>query len=88
MNNMNGITLPENFDKLCNCAYTTNSGEPIKVSIAALVKLMKDIPKTPRILTMPIQLKEATVLRDNTILISSDIAEALEEAIKDKKSEE
>ena len=84
---MDGITLPENFDKLCNCAYTINNGEQIKVSLAALAKIMKDIPKMPRILTMPIQLKELGVLRDNTILISSDIAEALEEAINDKKSE-
>lgn len=78
------ILLPDNFDKQsCNCTYTTNGEEQAKISIAALFELMKNIPKSPRILTMDIQLKEASILPDNTIVISSDIANALEQALKD-----
>ena len=71
------------FDYNSNCTYTTNGGKQAKLSLNVLLKIMEDIPKTPRILTMPIQMKKLNILPDNTILISNDIAEAIEEALKD-----
>ena len=73
-----------NYGKLCNCAYTTSTGTPIKLSVAALLKVIGNLPKIPRILVMDLQLKEASILPDNTIIISTDIAEALEDAFREK----
>ena len=67
-----------------NCTYTTSSGNKVKMSIDALMKIMEDIPEKPRILTMPIQILKHKILPPNTIFISSDIAEALEQALEEK----
>ena len=73
------------YDNLANCIYTTDGGEQAKISIIDLIEFMKTIPKTPRILTMPIQLIKSYHLSDNSILISADIAKAFEEAISKSK---
>jgi len=77
---------PFPFDKFDNCTYTstylTNEGKQIRISITALFELMDSIPKPLQIFTMPIQLKEAPIIPDNTIFISSDIAKLLEDALK------
>lgn len=79
----NIFEMPDTFSMLpTNCTYATSSGIQAKISINALFKIMEDIPKSPRILTMDLQLKEASILPDNTIIISSDIARAIEEALK------
>lgn len=76
------VVFPYNFDSRCNCSYTSGTtGVQAKVSIAALMKLMKDIPETPRILTMEIKLIPSSVLSGNTIILSKDVADALEEAL-------
>jgi len=78
-----GIVLPDNYDSMCNCSYASaTTGEQAKVSIAALIKLMKSIPETPRIFIMDIELTRNNLLPKNTIYISSDIAEALDEVLK------
>lgn len=75
--------LPDTFSMLpTNCTYSTSSGAQVKIPINALFEFMDNIPKSPRILTMDIQIKEASILPDNTIIISSDIAKAIEEALK------
>ena len=81
--NILGMPMPPFNSTSTNCDYTTFGGKQVKFSINALFKIMEDIPKTPRILTMPIQMKKLNILPDNTILISNDIAEAIEEALKD-----
>lgn len=52
------------------------------MSLAALTKLMSDIPEEPRIFKMDIKLVSSSRLPKNTIYISSDIAEAIEEALE------
>lgn len=79
---IDGMNLVDTFGESYNCAYTTTTGEKVQVSIPALIKLMEDIPEPPRILTMDISLVTHRFLPPNTILISTDIAEALEEALK------
>lgn len=80
---MAGIVLPPGFDSLCNCAYTSTSGVKVQMDIAALLKLMESIPEIPRIFKMDIVLKPSPFLPKNTIVISEDIANALEEALKE-----
>ena len=78
-----GIVLPDNFDSMCNCSYTSaTTGIQAKVDIAALIKLMEKIPEIPQIFTMDIKLIKNSILPKNTIFISSDIAEALDEALE------
>jgi hypothetical protein len=79
---MEEIKLPNNFDHLCNGTYTTNAGDNVKVDIAALLKLMEKIPSPPRLYSMDFKLFASNFLPENTIIMSKDIAEALEEAIK------
>ncbi|MHC4133343.1 MAG: hypothetical protein ACYSR3_15375 [Planctomycetota bacterium] len=79
---MDGIKLPDMFTDTCNCAYTTTSGSNVNVSLAALAKLMSDIPELPRIYKMDLKLVDNHYLPPNTILISSDIAKAIEEVIE------
>lgn len=67
-----------------NCTYTTSSGADIRTSVPVLLELMKSIPAVPKILTMGIEFRKAALLPPNTILISEDIAQALEVAMKGK----
>jgi len=81
------IKLPDyyNFDNLCRGTYTTSNGTNTKVSIAALIEVMKQIPEPPKIFSMDFRLFANNLLPKNTIIMSKDIAEALEEAmIKEK----
>ncbi len=64
-----------------NCTYTTSTGSDIKTSLPVLMEIMKSIPEKPTILTMSIEFTEAAMLPPNTILLSSDIANALEQAM-------
>ena len=82
---MAGIKLPNNYDHLCRGAYTTNAGDNVKVDIAALFKLMESIPSPPKLYIMDFKLFANNMLPENTIIMSNDIAEALEEAISDSK---
>lgn len=81
-----GIMFPAicdcGFTDSCNCAYTTTGGQNIQVSLAALIKLMSDIPELPRVFMMDIKLVSHSILPKNTIFISSDIAGAIEEALE------
>jgi len=84
-----GIVLPPNFDFACNCSYqagTTAGGTNVKVSLAALMEVMKSIPEPPRILVMDIKMVKSSVLSGNTILLSKDVADALEEALKGEQT--
>lgn len=65
----------------CNMAFTSSNGTQAKLDLSTLLKVMGSIPKRPRIFTMDIKLLEHSLLDGNTILISSDIAKALEEAM-------
>ena len=69
----------------CNCTYTATSGKNIKVSIAALVEVMKNIPAKPQIFTMGIKFVVNGYLPKNTIFLSKDVADALEQALQEKK---
>jgi len=73
---------PVPFVDDCNCTYTTSGDKDIKMSIPALLELMNSIPAKPKILTVGIKVKLHTWLPDNTIFISKDIADALEQALK------
>lgn len=66
----------------CNCSYTTSSGQNVNVSIAALMEIMKQIPESPKIFSMDISLFTNNLLPKNTIILSKDVADALEEAMK------
>lgn len=70
------------MDSRCNCAYTTSGGRNTQVDIATLFKVMNNIPETPRIFTMGPKLVINRVLPVNTIFLSPDVAEALEEAMR------
>ena len=50
------------------------------------MKLISELPKTPRILVMSITVKLSGLLSENTIVISQDVADALEEAMLVTKS--
>jgi len=77
-----GIVLPQGFDANCTGTYTANNGDNVKVSLVALVELMKSIPEPPRIFRMDFKLLGNNLLPPNTIMMSADIADALEEALK------
>ena len=62
--------LPD-FDSLCNCTYTTTSGKNVKVDIAALFKLMENIPEVPKIYRMDISLFVGPCLPKNSIIMSA-----------------
>ena len=81
------ITLPDcyGFDGLCNGTYTTSNGTNIKIPITALMEIMKQIPEPPKILSMNFQLFANNFLSKNTIIMSKDIADALEEVLKEGK---
>lgn len=64
-----------------NISFTSSRGTQVSLSLDTLIKVMEDMPKPPRILTMDIKLLEHPLLDGNTILISSEIAKALEEAM-------
>lgn len=66
----------------CNCTYTTNGGEKTGVSISALIKLMSELPKIPKLFTMPIEIIRSPHLPENYIILSNSVAEALEQALK------
>ncbi len=66
-----------------NCTYTADDGRGVKTSIPVLLELMKTIPEKPRILTMDIKVSRGQILPPNTMVISKDIAEALEQALKE-----
>jgi len=70
------------YDKLCNCTYTGTGGQKVKMDIAVLFKLLGDMLETPQLFTMDIDLRTNNYLSKNTIIMSSDVAEALEEALK------
>jgi len=82
---MNGIQLPNNFDKLCNGTYTTKTGETTHIDIAALMKVVSEIPKMPKIFTMKIDIRRQPYLPENFILLSDSVADALEEAMRKAK---
>ena len=64
------------------CTYTSANKERVALSIDVLLKMMKDLPKLPRIYSMSIKMFPNSLLGDNTILVSKDIADAFEEAIR------
>jgi len=66
----------------CNCAYTTSGGDKAGVSISALIKLMTELPEAPKLFTMPIEIFRHKLLPENYIILSNDVADALEEAMK------
>ena len=67
----------------CNCTYTSKSAEQSKVSIAALTKIMSEMPEIPKIFTMPIEISRSPLLPKNYIVISNSVADALEQAINE-----
>lgn len=69
------------FGGTSNMSFTSSKGTQIKLDLAVLLKVMKDIPKCPRIFTMDIKLLEHPLLDGNIILISRDIAKVLEEVM-------
>ena len=72
------------FGSFCNCTYTfKETGKQVKISIAALMKVMEKIPDPPQIFTMDIELVKSSFLLGNTIILSKGVAEALEEAMKE-----
>ena len=86
---MDGIMLPPHYDSMCNCSYqvgTTAGGQNVKLSLAALMEVMKSMPEMPRIFVIDIKLVKSSVLSGNTIILSKDVADALEEAIVNHKS--
>lgn len=65
----------------CNCAYTTSNGEKASISISALIKIMSELPKTPKLFTMPIEIIKSSFLPENYIILSNSVAEAVEQAL-------
>ena len=59
-----------------------DGSEQSKVSISALMNLITEMPETPRLFTMPIEIIKSSVLPENYILVSSSVADALDEAMK------
>jgi len=70
-----------------NCAYTTSSGENVNVSISALLKIITELPKAPKLFSMPIGLFRSSYISENFIILSDSVANALEQAIKNNSNE-
>ena len=68
-----------------NCTYTSAGGKTAKFSINTLLELQASLPKPPKIMVMKTNVFQNKMLPDNWIMISPSIAEALEEAMKEKK---
>lgn len=68
----------------CNCTYTTTANADIKMSIDALMALIEEIPERPKIFRMNINVISNDILPKNYIMLSKDVADALEEAMKRK----
>jgi hypothetical protein len=69
----------------CNCTYTTSDGKHVGVSISALMKIICEIPETPKLFTMPIEIIRSDIMPKNYILLSNDVADALEKAMLAQK---
>ena len=65
-----------------NCTYTNTEGEEMQLGVDGLLKIMEAIPKPPKILTMNLEVVTHSLVKGNTILISEDIADALDELMK------
>ena len=65
----------------CNCTYATSGGEKVGVSISALMKVIVEMPETPKLFTMPIEIIKSDILPKNYIVLSKDVANALEQAM-------
>ena len=69
----------------CNCTYSASSGENYRVSVSALIKVLSEIPETPKLFTMPIEIIRSPLLPENYIILSNKVADALEKALADAK---
>lgn len=66
-----------------NCTYTMADGKEKKTSLAEVVEIMSTIKEQPKIFVMDIQIERSNILTGNTIILSKDVADALEEAMGD-----
>ena len=55
------------------------------MNISALLKLMDSLPDAPKIYRMNVTLSASKYLPENSIIMSADVADALEEAIRTGK---
>lgn len=71
-----------------NITLTTSTGIPTKINISDIAKSMKELAKTtpPKILVMDIQAFISSHLTENTIILSKDVGDALEKALKENKN--
>lgn len=75
-----------NMDK--NCTYTTRSNESVAMDVPTMIKFLQDLPKIPTILTMTIPIIRNNALPKGYVIISSNIADAFDEAIEGAKKKE
>ena len=68
----------------CNCTFTTSGGENVGVSISALMKIITELPEVPKLFSLNIKLFRNSILPENFIILSDTVANALEEAIRNK----
>ena len=66
----------------CNCAYTTGNDKRVAISVTALLKIINELPEPPKLFTIPIEIVKSPLLPENYIILSSSVAEALEQALK------
>ena len=71
------------FDSPSGATYTTRDGDNAKLTLDALLKLYKDLPKPPEVIVFNI--KEFDNLPSNTAFISSDLADKIEEILKEQE---
>lgn len=66
-----------------NCTYTTGAGVDKKTSLAEIVEIMSTIKEPPKIFVMDMKAMRSEVLTGNTIILGTDVADALEAAMGD-----
>jgi hypothetical protein len=65
-----------------NCSYESNTCDNTRFSLDTLMRVIKELPEMPTILTMPIQVIKNPHLPKNYIILSEDVGKALEQALK------
>lgn len=80
------IQYPAGFVPGGNITYDGKAGQA-KLTISALIEIMKQIGSPPRAMIIPINLVslDAATMITNTIWMSPDIAEAIEEHMTEQK---
>lgn len=80
---MPGFKVQFNFTGAPSGTYTSNAGTDINITLEALIGVMEKLPDPPSILNA--EIKPSGLLPKNTIIISRDIADAIEAKIKNPR---